>query len=195
MDAGALATAGVEAPPDTLWAVGPGAAAAVRAVAGPASRGASVVTYADELDRRREAALPAAMLELTLAAGALVLVLAVLGVALAAGVDAPGRRRAIGRLRAQGLPRRDLARVLVGEVAAPVAVAALVGLGVGVAVSRLLLGSLALERLTGVATPPAIAVPWWSVLPVVVLVGWAVGLALLDGRRVRRTPLAQLLRE
>jgi putative ABC transport system permease protein len=68
-----------------------------------------------------------------------------------------------------------------------------VGLAVGVGCAHAALGSLSLQRLTFAPTTDPV-VPWWVVLPVVVLVGGAAALALLEWRRLRRTPLAELLR-
>ena len=51
-----------------------------------------------------------------------------------------------------------------------------------------------MQRLTLAPGSPDPTVPWWTVLPVVLLLAWSAGLALLEWRRVRRTPLAQLLR-
>ena len=122
MDADALAAAGVVVPPDSVWAVGPGAPAALDAVAAR-TPGAAVATYADELERRRDAALPSAVGALAAASCALLLVLGLLGVALAAATDAPARATSIGRLRALGASDRDLRRTLLGELVAPVLVA------------------------------------------------------------------------
>ncbi len=193
VDVEALAAAGVSVPPGSVWAVGPGAAKALHAV-DQAVPGGAVVTYADELARRRGAALPSAVLALAWASCALLAVAGLLGVALAAAADAPGRATALGRLRALGTSDRDLRLTLLGELATPVLAAAVVGLAVGVGCAHATLGSLSLQRLTLApgATDPV--VPWWVVLPVVVLVGGAAVLALLEWRRLRRTPLSRLLR-
>lgn len=193
VDVEALAAAGALAPPDTMWAVGPGAAAALEAV-GPTVPGGSVVTYAEELERRRGAALPAAMAGLAAASCVLLPALAMLGIALAAAAGSPARRTSLGRLRALGTSERDLRRVLVGELAVPVAVAAVAGLAVGAGSAHVALGSLALERLTLAPGAPDAVLPWWTVLSVTLVVGWAAALALVEWRRVRRTPLAELLR-
>jgi len=194
VDAESIAAAGVVAPPDTVWAVGPGAADALRAVAPGVAGSDPVVTYADELDTRRDAALPSAVVALAAASGALLMLLALLGTVLAAAADAPARGSSCGRLRALGLADRDLRRVLVGELVVPVGVSGLVGLVVGVVCAHAALGSLSLERLTGAPGSPEPVVPWWTVVLVVVLVACAAALSVLEWQRTRRTPLAQLLR-
>jgi putative ABC transport system permease protein len=194
VDAESIAAAGVVAPPDTVWAVGPGAADALRAVAPGVAGSDPVVTYADELDTRRDASLPSAVVALAAASGALLMLLALLGTVLAAAADAPARGSSCGRLRALGLANRDLRRVLTGELVVPVGVSGLVGLGVGVVCAHAALGSLALERLTGAPGSPEPVVPWWTVVLVVVLVACAAALSVLEWQRTRRTPLAQLLR-
>lgn len=193
VDVDALAALGVVVEPDTVWAAGPGAAAALHE-AGARTPGSAVTTYDDELARRHGAALPAAIRTLAAASCALLLLLGLLGVALATATDAPARATSVGRLRALGSSGRDLQRTLLGELVTPVLLAALVGLAVGVGSAHAALGDLSLERLTAAPGPPNPVVPWWTLLTVVLLVAWAAVLALLDWRRVRRTPLATLLR-
>jgi putative ABC transport system permease protein len=115
-------------------------------------------------------------------------------VALAAATDAPARATSTGRLRALGSSDRDLRRTLLGELVTPVLMAAVTGLAVGVGCAYATLGELSLERLTAAPETPAPVVPWWTVSSVVLLLACAAVLALLDWRRVRRTPLAELLR-
>ena len=119
VDAAAFAATGAVADPDTIWAVGPGAAAALRSAteADPAD---TVQTYDAVLSRLREAPLPAALVHLAVAASLLLVLLAGLGVVLGAAVDAPARATALGRLRSLGLADRELRRVLAGELLAPV---------------------------------------------------------------------------
>ncbi len=127
VDVEAFAAAGGAAPPNTVWAVGPGAPAAVEAAAADVESVDSVVTYADELAARRDAPLPSALATLALVSSAVLLALAVLGTVLAAVAGAPARGAALGRLRALGLPTRDVWRLLVVELTLPVAVAAIAG--------------------------------------------------------------------
>lgn len=193
VDLGAVTAAAIAAEPDTLWAVGPGSAAALETVV-DATPGGVVLTYPDELERRRGAALPSAVGGLAAAACVLLPALALLGTALATAAGSPQRRTSLGRLRALGSSERDLRGVLVGELVAPVAVAAVVGLVVGLVSARALLGDLSLQRLTLAPGPVDPVVPWWTVLPVALLLAWTAALALLEWRRVRGTPLARLLR-
>lgn len=191
VDADAFAAAGALARPDTVWAVGPGAARAVEAHAPPS---ASVVRYADQLDARRRAPLPSALVGLAVASSALLLVFALLGVLLAAAAEAPAREVSLGRLRSLGIPDRDLRRVVAGEVVTPVAVAAATGLLLGTSAALATFGSLSLERITGQQGAPQPVVPWWIVLAGVVLVAGALLVALGQWRRLLRRPLAELLR-
>jgi hypothetical protein len=55
-------------------------------------------------------------------------------------------------------------------------------------------GALALELVTGQAGPPGVELPWWTVLAAVVLVAVAAVVARVESARLRRTPLAVLLR-
>lgn len=192
VDADTLAAFGVVAEPDTVWAVGTGAASGLEDKG--RAPGRAVTTYDDELERRRDAALPSAMVDLATASCALLLALGLLAVALASSTDAPGRATALGRLRALGSSDPDLRRTLLGEVVTPVLVAASAGLAVGAGCAWTALGRLSLENLTAAPESPAVVVPWWTVGSVVLLAGSAVALALLDWHRVRRTPLAELLR-
>ncbi|GAA5115423.1 hypothetical protein GCM10023339_22520 [Alloalcanivorax gelatiniphagus] len=194
VDAAALADAGVVAPPDTLWAVGRGAEDSVEALAARTDADSSVQRYADELERRHDAPLPAALLLLALTSASLLLAVAVLGAVLAAAAEAPSRGEWLGRLRALGIPARDLRRVLIGELVVPVAVAGLFGLVLGGVVAHAVLGSLSLELLTGQSGAPRIVVPWWTGLAVPVLLGGVLVVAQVEWGRARRRTLAQLLR-
>ncbi|WP_193615000.1 ABC transporter permease [Nocardioides lijunqiniae] len=191
VDADAFAAAGAIAPADTVWVVGPGAERAVTEAAGGAG---SVVAYDDELDARRDAALPQGLVRLAVAASALLALLAVLGLVLAALVDAPARGASLGRLRALGLRDPDLRRILAGELLVPAAVAGLTGLALGASAARVVVGSLDLERITGQSGTPSLVVPWWTALAVVALLVTALVVAAVEWRRLRRRVLAQLLR-
>lgn len=194
VDTESLADAGVVAPPDTMWVVGPDANSAIGAVDERASVAGSVVLYADELDRRRDAPLPSGIAGLAAASSMLLLVLAMLGTVLAAAAEAPSRGESLGRLRALGLPQRDLWRVVVGDLVVPVVVVAIAGLMWGVSCAYSVLDWLSLELLTGQPGPPEPLIPWWTALVVVALVSNALAVAGLEWRRVQRRALAQLLR-
>ncbi len=192
VDAGAFAAAGATAYPDTIWAVGSGAADAITAVAGGLD--ADVLTYADERDARRDAPLPSALATLALVSVVLLLALAVVGAVLAAVAGEPDRSRSVGRLRALGLPHRDVRRLLVTELAAPVALAALAGWVLGAACAYALTGSLSLELVTGQSEPPSPVVPLWGAALAAVPVGAVLLVAAAELRAVRRRALATLLR-
>jgi putative ABC transport system permease protein len=194
VDAQAFAAAGGVAPPNTVWAVGRGAADAITATAAKTEPVGSAVTYADELLRRRDAPLPSALVALAVVSSGVLLAFAILGAVLAAVAGAPARGEALGRLRALGLPARDVRRLLVGELLVPVAIAAIVGWAIGAACAHLVLGALSLELVTGQPDAPTPLVPWWTLLAVGVLLGAVVLVASLELHSVRRRPLGQLLR-
>ena len=193
VDAAAFAAAGALADPDTVWAVGPGASEALRAAAeeDPAD---TVLTFDEALSRLRDAPLPAALVHLAVAASLLLVLLAGLGVVLGAALDAPARATALGRLRSLGLADRELRRVLVGELLAPVLASVLTGLVVGIATAWATFGSLGLEEVTGQSETPQVVVPLWTWLAIVALPVAALLVAARQSRRLRSTNLAQLLR-
>ncbi len=194
VDTAAFAAAGAVAPPDTVWAVGPGAGDALDAAARDVSGVDSVVRYSDELAQRRDAPLPSALVALTLVSAVVLLALATLATVLAAVAGAGARGQSIGRLRALGLPRRDVRRLLVVELTVPVAASALVGLALGVGCSYALLGSISLQLVTGQAEPPSLVVPWWGAAAALLLIGAVLVVASVELRAVRRQALARLLR-
>jgi putative ABC transport system permease protein len=191
VDAAAFARAGASAPPNTVWAVGPGAAKAL--LASEAASG-TVTTYADELDARRHAALPTALVRLAAAASVPLLLFAILGVVLAAAAEAPTRDQSLGRLRALGMTDRDLRRVLGGEVLTTVTFATVLGLALGLGGIVVTFGSLSLERITGQTVTPDVVVPWWIPICAAVVVLSALAVALSEWRRLQRRVLAELLR-
>ncbi len=191
VDAAAYGRAGGIVTPNTVWAVGPGAAAAVRTAVG--SRGA-VLLYRDVLAQVRSAALPSGLVHLTVASSALLLLLSGLALALAAAGDAAPRAVALGRLRALGVADRHLRGVLVGELLAPALVGVLAGLLLGWSAVRATAGRLSLERITGEVTPPRVGVPPWALAGDAVLVLTVLVLAQVEWSRVRHVVLAQLLR-
>ena len=191
VDATAFADTGALAEPDTVWAVGPGAAEAIQSVA-PSS--GAVVLYADELAKRRDAPLASGLLRLATASSMLLLVFAILAVVLAAAAEAAERAASLGRLRSLGLRDRDLRRVLGGELLAPVLFASVTGLALGVGCAAAMIGPLGLQQITGQPGPPHLVVPWWTALAGAVLVVIALTIAAVEWRHLRRRPLAQLLR-
>jgi putative ABC transport system permease protein len=190
VDAARFTETGVIADPNTVWAVGPGAAAALR----ESDSSGSVDLYDDVLRTRREAPLAEGLVRLAFASSALLLLFALLGVVLAAASEAPSRRASLGRLRSLGLSDRELRRVLAGELLTPVVVSAVVGIVLGLGASLTMVGGLSLELITGQTSPPDLAVPWWTPLSVLVLVLAVLVITQVESRRLRRTPLAQLLR-
>src|SRR5581483_21903 len=120
VDAGTLARAGVPVTPNTVWATGPGAARAVTANA----VAASAVLRTDVLHARRAAPLTSGLLRLAWTSAATLLLLGLLGLALGAAADAPGRWQTLTRLRTLGLRPRDVRWVGAGEVLPPVLFAA-----------------------------------------------------------------------
>ena len=191
VDADAFAVSGALADPNTVWAVGSGSAAAIRTAAGSAGE---VVLLADVLADRRDAPLASGLVHLAVASSVLLLLLALLGVVLAAALGAPARAESFGRLRSLGLGHAELRRVLAGELLAPVVVGSVAGLVLGVGCALTMLGPLSLEEVTGQTTAPQLVVPWWTVLTVAALVVAVVVRTQVESSRLRRVALAQLLR-
>ena len=190
VDAAAFASTGAVAEPNTLWAVGPGAASAVRAAA-PAG---TVDLYADELTARRDAPLASGLVRLAVGAAVLLLVLGTLGVVLSAAADGPARAEALGRLRSLGLGRAEMRRTLVVELMTPVASAVVAGLVLGAAAAAAMFGSLGLEHVTGQTTPPDLVLPGWALLAGPALGVTVLVVARVESTRLRRASLAALLR-
>ncbi|HEV7654452.1 MAG TPA: FtsX-like permease family protein [Mycobacteriales bacterium] len=88
------------------------------------------------------------------------LVLAALGVVLAAATTAPARAVTLARLRTLGLRPRDARLVAAGELLPPVLAGAIAGTALGV-----LLAHLAVARVVG----HAVTVPWTAALPIPLL--------------------------
>ncbi|GAB4081026.1 ABC transporter permease [Modestobacter muralis] len=198
VDAAALGAAvGGVLPPDTLWVVGPGAAAAVASA--PELAGADVRHRQDELDRQRADPLTGGLtLAAAGAAGALAL-LAGAVVLLGAAGGAPARGRALATLRTLGLTSRQARRISLGELLPPVLLAALAGTGLGTGVAALVRAPLELQLLTGGAAAPALAVPGAALLglallvtvPLAALVGAVAG---VESSARRRERLGEVLR-
>ncbi|MXG88098.1 FtsX-like permease family protein [Nocardioides flavescens] len=191
VDTRALAGAGTTAPPDTVWATGPGAVEAVRAAA---EAGDDVTTYAGVLAQRRAAPLPSALVALAAASALVLLALAALGVVLAATVDAPARRVSAGRLRSLGVPDRTLLTMLTGELLVPVLAGVVAGLVAGATCAAAITGHLGLEVVTGETAPPSLVVPWWVPLAALLVALVVPVLAVREAAAVRRASLARLLR-
>jgi putative ABC transport system permease protein len=191
VDVDSYAHAGGVATPNTLWAVGPGAAAAVRSAVG---RSGDVVLYSDVLGARRTAPLAAGLMRLSVTSSLLLLLFAVLAVAMAAAGEADPRAAAVGRLRSLGLRDRELWGVVAGEVMAPAVVGVLAGLVLGLGAAVTAFDHLSLERITGQVGPPDVSVPPWAALSGAVLVVTGLVLTHLEWLRLRRVALGQLLR-
>ncbi|MEP9365231.1 ABC transporter permease [Nocardioides sp. CN2-186] len=191
VDATAYARAGGLAEPDTVWAVGPGAASALQA---QVRQSDEVVTYADELDARRDAPVVTGLVRLAVAASLLLLLFALLGVVMAAASEADSRAASLGRLRALGTRDRQLRRVLGGELLAPVLIEALAGLALGLSAAVAMFGQLSLESVTGQVSAPSVSIPWWVLVGPVALVAAAVVLTQVEWVRLRGIALGQLLR-
>ena len=158
VDVATARAAGLESAPNTVWATGPGAAEAIRAT-GADGR---LTTRAEVLDERRTAPLTAGLVRLQLIAAGTLLVLGLLGFALAAAASAPERWETLARLRTLGLRPRDAHRVAAGELLPVAVVAVLCGPLLGALLARLTVGPLALSVLTGQVAVPVTVVPWWT---------------------------------
>ncbi len=190
VDADTFARAGGVVTPTTVWAVGPGAASAVRAFAGTGT----VVLYADTLDARRGAALSVALVRLALATAALLLLFVVLAIVLSAAAEAEPRGEALGRLRSLGMRDRQMWNLLAGELSTPVVVGAVAGLLLGIGAAFTMFGRLALERITGQERPPTVSVTPWIFAGVAFLLIPLVVITHLEWRRLRTMDLGALLR-
>ncbi|GAA2843420.1 FtsX-like permease family protein [Nonomuraea rubra] len=120
-------------------------------------------------------------------------ILGLLGLALGAAVGAPERWQTLTRLRTLGLRPREARWVAAGELLPPALVAAVGGPLLGVLLTRLTFGSLALRLLTG--ADPALALPWWGLglVAVVFLVAVAVVVPVESALR-RRRRLSEVIR-
>ncbi|GAA0579960.1 FtsX-like permease family protein [Paractinoplanes ferrugineus] len=155
------ASAGLPYHPDTIWATGPGAAAAVKML----GLGGHVEVRSEVLSDRRSLPLNAGLAALDWAAAATLLLLGLLSFALAAAASAPSRWETLARLRTLGLRPRDAHRVAAAELQPPALVAAVCGPLLALLLIKLTFAPLALRTLTGQLSDPAITLPWW--LPVV----------------------------
>ncbi|QXG77725.1 hypothetical protein KUM42_09625 [Modestobacter sp. L9-4] len=193
VDAAALeAAGGGSAPPDTLWVVGPGAAAAVAGT--PALAGADVVSRQDRLAARRADPLTGGLTLVAAGSAGALLVLAAAVVGLGAAAGAPARGRSLATLRTLGLTGRQARAISLGELLPPVVVAALAGSALGTAVAGLVRAPLALRLLTGQFGPPALVVPWAVPLVAVPLVLVVLAVVAVESSARRRERLGEVLR-
>lgn len=182
----------VAADPDTVWAVGPGAATAARTAATTA--GADTLTRAQWLADRRSDPLTGGLV-------ALVVLVAVVGAGLAstvvvldAAATAPARARSLATARVLGLRSRSAARVAAGELLPSTLVGALGGAVLGVLLVGALVGPLALRLVTGQATDPDVAPAWWAAVPVALLAATVLAVVAVESSTRRRERLGQVLR-
>ncbi|GID27748.1 hypothetical protein Abr02nite_27310 [Paractinoplanes brasiliensis] len=192
VDTSAATAAGLPAEPNTIWATGPGAANALKA----AASGGRVVARTDLLKERRTAPLTSSLAALSLLTAAILLVLGLLGYALAAAASAPGRWETLARLRTLGLRPRDTHRVAAGELLPPAVVAALCAPLLGALLAWSALGPLALRLLTAQATDPAVVTPWWQLTAATVAALLLTLIAIITAEVVtrRRRRLSETLR-
>ncbi|GIF41637.1 FtsX-like permease family protein [Actinoplanes xinjiangensis] len=180
-------TAGLPAPPNTIWVTGPGAT--------QATDGLTVVSRTEVARSRRAAPLVAGLLRLTWAAAAFLLLTGLLGFALTAAAGAPGRWLTVSRLRTLGLTPRQGRLIAAGELLPVATVAAVGGPLLGALVAAMTTGPLGLRVLTGQVTDPATVLPWAVLAAVVALFLSAVPLLVrVEAALRRRLRLAEVLR-
>lgn len=191
VDAAAFAGAGAAFVPNTVWVVGPRAAAAAAGVAGPDD----VVTLrSDVVAARRSAPLAAGLLHLAATSAVVLSLLGLLGVVLGAAASAPARRETLARLRTLGLRSREARQVAVGELLPPVVLGGVGGAAFGVLLAYASLSLLDLRLLTGQATAPAVVVPPVTVVPVALLVAAVFLMIEVESSRRERLRLDLALR-
>lgn len=180
------------ADPNTVWVVGPGATPAARTAT--AGSGDPVLTRAQWIADRRSDPLVAGLLALVGLVAAACAGLAVLVVVLGAAASAPGRGRSLATARVLGLRRRAAARVAGGELAPPSLVAALGGTVMGVLLAGAIVAPLALRLVTGQSTDPGVVVPWWVLVPLVLLAATVLVVVGVESVARRRETLGEVLR-
>ncbi|CAL8977968.1 hypothetical protein CELL_02707 [Cellulomonas sp. T2.31MG-18] len=182
VDRAALSTvAGGQVDADVLWAVGPGAEAAV---ARSGVDAAAVTGRGAWLDERRHEPLTAGLLLLLRVAVPVLLGLAALVVVLATATDAPRRDQTLAVLRVLGLDTRQVRRVAVGEALPWTLLATAAGLATGTALGAFCLGPLDLRLVTGQSAAPVLVAQAWVLVLLPVLAGVAgVASAVQVGRR------------
>jgi putative ABC transport system permease protein len=153
------------------------------------------VTRRDDVERTRAAApLPAALRGLAAVSTAVLVVLAVLALLLGTAASARDRGETLARLRTLGLRRRDAWRVALGELLPGALAATLGGLAVGVLLARACLGPLSVRLVTGQSSEPALVVPWWSVVPALLVVSSLLIAVAVESSARRRQRLGLVLR-
>ncbi|WP_306795865.1 ABC transporter permease, partial [Cellulomonas sp. GbtcB1] len=173
---------GVDAtPPGTVWLVGPGAEAAVRAAPPPGD--AEVATRTAALRALRADVLPRALLGAAGASVALLLAFVALAVLVSATAGAPARRRALDTLRTVGLTDREARRVAAGEVLPAAVLASVAGAALGCGLAPLVVGPLGLGATTGAGSAGSVA---WAAAALPVLAGLVAGTAVLRVEHARR---------
>ncbi|SNY69469.1 FtsX-like permease family protein [Paractinoplanes atraurantiacus] len=191
IDTATATAAGLDAAPTTVWALGPGAARAVR----EAGADGTAVVRADLLRDRAAAPLTSGLTRLAYASAAALLALAVLGFALGAAANAPARWETLARLRTLGLRARDTRRVAAGELLPLVLFAAICGPALGIVLARVTLGPLALNLLTAQAGNPVVATPWpVAVIAAAVLLAALTAVVTVEATLRRRHRLGEVLR-
>ncbi|WP_187365135.1 FtsX-like permease family protein [Cellulosimicrobium cellulans] len=180
-------------PPTTVWLVGPGAEAAVRAGAPPGD--AEVTARSAVLADLRADVLPRALVGAAAASVALLLAFVVLAVLVAAAAGGPARRRTLDTLRTVGLTDREAGGVAAGEVLPAALLASAAGAVAGWAVPPLVLVPLGLAG-TGSGLPAAPGSVAWAAaaLPVVAGLLAAAGVLRAEHARRRTRRLGEVLR-
>lgn len=178
--------------PDTLWVAGPGADDAVRGT--PALAPELTTSRAAWIEARRGDPLTAGLLLVVGGSVLALLALAVGAAVLGASASAAARATTLATLRVLGLGARDVGRVAVGELLPSVAAAGVVGTGLGILAASWTAGPLTLRILTGQATDPALAVPWWVSGPLLAVVVTVGGVVAVESSARRRHRLGQVMR-
>ena len=198
VDAAVLGTAlGGALAPDTLWVVGPGAAAAVADT--PALAGAAVRDRQDWLAGRRADPLTGGLTLVAAGAAGALLLLAAATALLAATAGAPARGRVLATLRTLGLTGGQARRISLGELLPPVLLSVLAGAALGTAVAALVREPLGLQLLTGGADAPELVVPAVVLCGVVLVLAALLALVVLgvvavESSARRRERLGEVLR-
>lgn len=183
------AVAGGQVDADVLWAVGPGAEAAV---ARSGVDAAAVTGRGAWLDERRHEPLTAGLLLLLRVGVPVLLGLAALVVVLATATDAPRRDQTLAVLRVLGLDTRQVRRVAVGEALPWTLLATAWGLATGTALGAFCLGPLDLRLVTGQSGDPALVAQAWVLVLLPLLAGVAAAASAVQVGR--RRPLGQVMR-